>query len=186
MRHRLRLVDPLPLTANSVMAILRLRHRRSPRYRCFDYSRSVAGSSSRENPRRIARITLTTEKNLRPASSPGETGATALFVASCLTSQTESRPLNEVLCHRGVALLLRREGRFPHVGIPIMRRFNLNSEAQVICPRCRTLDETQGLHAGFRGCSPELRMFECKLCDSLEQGTVGLREADLPDSSRVF
>lgn len=78
-----------------------------------------------------------------------------------------------------------REGRFPHVGIPIMRRFNLNSEAQVICPRCRTLMKLKGSMPGF-GLLPELRMFECKLCDSLETRTVGLREAHLPDSSRVF
>ena len=47
------------------------------------------------------------------------------------------------------------------------RRFGFSSEGRVICPQCRTRMALKGAMPGL-GLLPELRMFQCKLCDKVE------------------
>jgi hypothetical protein len=56
-----------------------------------------------------------------------------------------------------------------------MRHFSLDSKARVVCAQCRTLMALKGAMPQL-GLLPELRMFQCRLCDNVETRAVEARK----------
>jgi hypothetical protein len=57
----------------------------------------------------------------------------------------------------------------------ISQRFGLTSKVRVVCPQCRTLMTIKGAMPRL-GQLPEVRMFQCKLCDNVETRIADMKQ----------